>query len=166
MRKQIIFRVETPGRDQGKTFQLNEMSADQGEKWAFRALLALSRGGMNLPSNVLDSGMAGLASIVPYLVLIALRSLNAVQWNELEPLLDEMMACVKYQPPQAGVPAQDLILGANSQTEEIRTRVELRKAILELHVDPSLAAVLQTSDLTSEAPKDAAAPTDTSNTPT
>jgi hypothetical protein len=158
MRKDKVVTITTEGRDKGKMFRLVEMPADQGEKWAYRALLALSRGGMNLPSGIFDSGMAGLASVVPYLVLIGLRSLNAAKWEEMEPLLDEMMSCVKYQPPQAGVQAQDLISGINSQIEEIRTRVELRKAILELHVDPSLAAVLQTSETSSEIEKDAAAP--------
>lgn len=157
MRKEKVITITTDGRDKGKLFRLSEMPADQGEKWAFRALFALSRGGMNLPSGILDAGMAGLASVVPYLVLIGLRSLNSVKWEEIEPLLDEMMLCVKYQPPQPGVPAQDLIGGVNGQIEEIRTRVELRKAILELHVDPSLAAVLLTSDQPSEVPQDASA---------
>jgi hypothetical protein len=88
--------------------------------------------------------------------MIGLRSLNAAQWAELEPLLDEMMLCVKYR-PGPGIADQDLIAGVNSQIVEIRTRVELRKAILEMHVDPSLAAVLQISDQPSETQKDAVA---------
>jgi hypothetical protein len=156
MRKDKVITVTTEGRDRGKMFRLTEMSADQGEKWAFRALLALSRGGMNLPQGIFDAGMAGLASIVPYLVIIGLRSLNAAQWAELEPLLDEMMLCVKYQPP-GGLPAQELMAGVNGQIEEIRTRVELRKEILELHVDPSLAVVLQSSDQPAEPAKETAA---------
>jgi hypothetical protein len=156
MRKEKIVTIQTEGRDRGKSFRLTEMPADQGEKWAFRALLALSRGGMNLPAGILDAGMAGLASIVPYLVIMGLRSLNAAQWSELEPLLDEMMLCVKYQPP-GNMPPQELFSGASGQIEEIRTRVELRKQILELHVDPSLAAVLLTSDQSVEQPKETAA---------
>lgn len=157
MRKQKVVTITTEGRDKGKMFKLTEMSADQGEKWAYRALLALSRGGMNLPAGVFDNGMAGLASVVPYLVLIGLRSLNHAQWAEIEPLLDEMMTCVKYQPPQAGLEAQEIVSGINSQIEEIRTRVELRKMVLELHVDPSLAAVFQTSEEPPEPPKENAA---------
>lgn len=143
--KSKVVTISTDGRDRGKMFRLTEMPADQGEKWAFRALLAMSRGGMQLPAGIFDAGMAGLASIVPYLLIVGLRSLHAAQWAELEPLLDEMMTCVKYQPP-GGLPPQELISGINSQIEEIRTRVELRKEVLEMHVDPSLAAVLQTSD--------------------
>jgi hypothetical protein len=158
MRKEKVITIDVVGRDRGKMFRLTEMPADQGEKWAFRALLALSRGGMNLPSGIFDAGMAGLASVVPYLVIVGLRSLNAAQWNELEPLLDEMMLCIKYQPP-SGMPAQDLINGTNGQIEEIRTRVALRQDILELHVDPSLAAVLQSSEQPSEPVKGPAAPT-------
>lgn len=158
MRKSKVVTISTDGRDRGKMYKLTEMSADQGEKWAFRALLALSRGGMKLPAGVFDAGMAGLASVVPYLVIVGLQSLHASQWAELEPLLDEMMLCATYQPP-GGVASQEIINGLNSQIEEIRTRVELRKAILELHVDPSLAAVLQNSDQPTEVEKDASAPT-------
>lgn len=156
MRKEKIVTITTEGRDRGKMFRLVEMPADQGEKWAFRALLALSRGGMQLPSGIFDAGMAGLASIVPYLVIVGLRSLHAAQWGELEPLLDEMMLCVKYQPP-GSLPAQDLLGGVNGQIEEIRTRVALRQEILELHVDPSFAAVLQSSDQPADLPADPAA---------
>jgi hypothetical protein len=163
MRKEKIVTITTENRDRGKMFRLVEMPADQGEKWAFRALLALSRGGMQLPAGIFDAGMPGLASVVPYLVIVGLRSLHAATWAELEPLLDEMMLCVKYQPPQSGVPAQDLIGGANGQIEEIRTRVMLRQEILELHVDPSLAAVLQSSDQPSDPAKEPAAKA-TSNT--
>jgi|SRR5882724_5127230 len=157
MRKEKIITITAEGRDRGKMFRLTEFSADVGERWAFRALLALSRGGMQLPEGIFDAGMPGLASVVPYLVIVGLRSLHAASWAELEPLLDEMMFCIKYQPPGA-LPAQDLIGGMNGQIEEIRTRVMLRQEILELHVDPSLAAVLQSSDQPAEQQKESAAP--------
>lgn len=149
MRKEKLITITDEGRDKGKMFRLTEMPADQSEKWAFRSLLALSRGGFDLPPGIMDAGMAGLAAVVPYLIIVGLRSLNGTNWAELEPLLDEMMSCVKYQPP-GPVPAQELFPGANAQTEEIKTRVMLRKEILELHVDPSLAAVFQTSEVPQE----------------
>lgn len=138
--------ITSEGRDRGKSFIVTEMPADQGERWAYRTLLALSRGGFELPPGIFEAGMAGLAAIVPYLVVIGFRSLHAARWEELEVLLDEMMPCVKYQPPVAGLEAQELISGANSQIEEIKTRVELRKEVLMLHINPFDLAAFQNTD--------------------
>lgn len=145
-RREKIVVITSEGRDKGKTFKITEMSADQGERWAYRALLALSRGGFELPPGIFEAGMAGLAAVVPYLVVIGFRSLHAARWEELEVLLDEMMQNIKYQPPIAGVPASDLISGINSQIEEIRTRVELRKEVLMLHVSPFDLAAFQNTE--------------------
>lgn len=142
--KEVTITFE--GRDQGKTFLVTEMSADAGEKWAYRALLALSRGGFEVPPGIFEAGMAGLASIVPYLVVIGFRSLHGARWDEMETLLDELMTCVKYKPPIVGIPPQEITPGINSQIEEIRTRVELRKEVLMLHVDPFALAAFQSMD--------------------
>jgi hypothetical protein len=145
MRTKLV-TITSEGRDQGKTFLITEMSSYHGEKWAYKALLALSRGGFELPPGIFDSGMSGLASIVPYLMVIGFRSLHAARWEEVEILLDEMMACVKYKPPQDALPAVELRNDSTSQIEEIKTRVELRKEVLMLHVDPFVLAQFQTSD--------------------
>ncbi len=144
-RRTKIVTITSEGRDKGKTYLLTEMSSWQGERWAYKTLLALSRGGFELPPGIFDAGMAGLAAIVPYLLVIGFRSLHAARWDELEVLLDEMMGCIQYKPPQADLPAQDLRNDVTSQIEEIRTRVELRKEVLMLHVDPFVLAAFQTS---------------------
>lgn len=146
MRRTKIVTITSEGRDKNKQFLITEMSADQGERWAYRTLLALSRGGFELPPGIFEAGMAGLAAIVPYLVVIGFRSLHAARWEELEVLLDEMMPCIKYQPPVAGLEAQEIIGGVNSQIEEIKTRVELRKEVLMIHVDPFALAAFQSTD--------------------
>lgn len=145
-RKTKLVTIASEGRDKGKNFRITEMDADRGERWAYRTMLALSRGGFELPPGIFDAGMAGLAAIVPYLVVIGFRSLHAARWEELEVLLDEMMTCVKYAPPIAGLPDQELISGINAQIEEIRTRVELRKEVLMLHVNPFDLAAFQNMD--------------------
>ncbi len=145
MRRTKLVTIKSEGRDFNKTFLLTEMSAYQAEKWAYKTLLALSRGGFELPPGIFDAGMAGLAPLVPYLLVVGFRSLHAARWEEVEVLLDEMMGCVQYKPPQIELPAQDLRNDAASQIEEIRTRVELRKEVLMLHVDPFVLAAFQTS---------------------
>ena len=145
MRRTKLVTITSEGRDKDKTFLITEMSSYTGEKWAYRTLLALSRGGFELPDGIFDAGMSGLAPMVPYLLVIGFRSLHAARWEELETLLDEMMSCVQYKPPQIDLVAQDLRNDANSQVEEIRTRVELRKEVLMLHVAPFDLAAFQTS---------------------
>jgi hypothetical protein len=121
-------------RDAGKVFVITEMSAGQGEKWALRALLALGHAGFNFPPDMAAAGMAAMA-------LVGINSLLNVQWHEAEPLLDEMMACIKIKPSPQAEP-RDMI---SDDVEEVATRVFLRKAVWELHVDFSSAAALLTS---------------------
>ena len=47
----------TYGRDAGKSFTLTEMPADQAERWAIRALLALAGAGVDRPDGAADAGV-------------------------------------------------------------------------------------------------------------
>lgn len=143
-RRTKLVTITSEGRDKSKSFLITEMPAYNAEKWAYKTLLALSRGGFELPPGIFEAGMAGLAAVVPYLLVIGFRSLHAARWEELEGLLDEMMGCIQYKPPQLELPAQDLRADTTSQIEEIRTRVELRKEVLMLHVSPFDLAAFQT----------------------
>jgi hypothetical protein len=42
---------------------IREMSATQAEWWAIRAILAMANNGINLPDNLSDMGMAGMAKV-------------------------------------------------------------------------------------------------------
>lgn len=148
-----VVTITAAGRDKGKTFVITEMDADKGERWALRTLFALSRGGIEVPPGMFDQGWIGLANLVPYALVIGLRSLHGAQWLEVEPLLDEMMECVRWQPPGcAGNPEllQSVSAGAAGaiQIEEISTRFFLRKEVLQLHMGFSLADALSTSGQT------------------
>lgn len=131
--------VEAEGRDKGKRFIITEMPADQAERWATRAMLALANAGTKLPDGVLDAGMAGVASMAGVFVL-SLRTLQGLSYNSVGDLLDEMMACVQYAPN--GLPPQPLFAGENSQIEEVRTRLALKWEVLQVHTDFSLADAL------------------------
>ena len=87
MRKVEALTISRPGRDIGKTFVLTEMPADQGERWAIRALLAFASAGGELPQGVTpQSGMAGLAEIGIFSVL------GRIPEERVMPLLDEMFS--------------------------------------------------------------------------
>ena len=119
-------RTETLGqRDNGKTFILTEMPADQGERWANRVIFAIGAAGIDLPEAVPASGMAGLASV-------GIQSLLKVPYTIAEPLLDEMFQQVQFQlNPRA--PMQNIFSGDESQIEEVPTRWKLRLALWKLH---------------------------------
>ena len=134
-------RSETLGeRDNGKVFILTEMSAYAGQDWALRALLALSRSGAQLPVGALGAGWGALASF-------AFGALLGASHVDLKPLLDELLATVKYE-HKPKLPLADVIpdSAGNGPVEEIVTFLTLYKAAWTLHTGFTLPA----SSLTTE----------------
>jgi hypothetical protein len=127
MRKTSTLTITDKGRDEGKVFVLQEMSADQAERWAIRALLALTKAGVDLPAGAAEAGMAGIAAS-------GLQALGQLDFATIEPLLTEMWECVRYRHKEKG-PLQSIVEGENSQIEEVATRIQLRMAVFRLHTD-------------------------------
>lgn len=121
----INYTVSDEGRDLGKTFVITEMSATQAERWATRVLLAFMQSNPEVPEGLDQMGLAGLAQI-------GIKALAGVRWETLDPLLEEMMTCVKIMPDKKK-PAiiRDLI---ESDIEEVATRIKLRAEIWTLHM--------------------------------
>lgn len=143
--------ITAPGRDRGKVFELREMPADQAERWATRAILALANAGAKLPEGVLDAGMAGLELSWRAVLVTGIRALQGLSFREIEPLLDEMKHCIQWCPP-GNAPLQPIFPGEDSQIEEVATWYTLRYELLQLHLGFSLAGVLSTTDTTPETP--------------
>lgn len=130
-RKTKVVTIDA-GRDAGKSYLLTEMPASQSEAWATRALLALLHSGIEIPEEVQGMGLAGIASV-------GLSALGGIPWELLDPLLREMMECVQFVGDLSqinvatGLPhARRLV---EDDIEDMKTRLTLRKAVLELHVD-------------------------------
>lgn len=125
-RKTAIYTVQAGGRDTGKVFHLCEMPADQAEKWAIRALLALGRAGIDLPPGSEREGIAAIARA-------GLDALIRVNFGDAEPLLDEMMeSCVEIAPGgERG--ARLNWTEAKRSIEEVATIVQLRREVFRLH---------------------------------
>jgi hypothetical protein len=70
--------------------------------------------------------------------------LQGLSYSAVEDLLDEMMECVQHKPMGAAGAAapMPLLSGENCQIEEVRTFMELRMQVLQVHTDFSLADVL------------------------
>ena len=121
-RKQASFVAQT-GRDQGKEFLITEMSATQAENWAIKAVLAIGNAGIEIPDTLVSQGMAGL-------VAVGYMNLLKIPFDAAKPLLDEMMGCVQFIPS----PNVKRFL-IEDDIEEVSTRLALRKAIWNLHMD-------------------------------
>jgi hypothetical protein len=125
-RKISYYEVTAEGRDKGKLFKLTEMSASQGEHWAVRALLAIGRTGIELPDGIEKAGFSAIASF-------GLGLIMKLPIEEADILLAEMMQCIQIVPnPQNRELTRALI---EDDIEEVKTRVLLRKAVFDLHVD-------------------------------
>jgi hypothetical protein len=123
-RKVERITITDEGRDKGKVFVLTEMAADKAERWAIRALLALTNSGVDIPADAANAGMAGIAAA-------GFEALGRIKFEDVEPLLDEMFECVQHE-PRPGV-CMPIIKGEGSQIEEIKTRFRLRKELFRLH---------------------------------
>jgi hypothetical protein len=135
-RRTADITITAEGRDRGKVFRLTEMSARQAEEWATRALIALAKSGVEIPDDIVNRGLAGVAA----LGFMALRGLS---FSDAKPLLDEMMTCVLFVPdPKRPAVARNLV---EDDIEEVGTFFEIRKEVFQLHVDFSKAVALSTS---------------------
>jgi len=147
MRKTQRFVVTAENRDKGKTFILTEMACDQAERWALKALLALTNTGAAIPEEALHAGMAGLAAV-------GIQALGMLQHEKVLPLLDELWpACVRFKPSDERLPEQEIIHGSNSQIEEVSTRLAIYKELLKLHTGFSLPEATPTSESQATGPE-------------
>jgi len=125
-RKTLIYTVTDQNRDHKKQFLITEMAPAQSEAWAFRAILALMKDGVEMPAGFEHTGMAGMAEI-------GIRALQGLSWELAEPLLKEMMECVQIMPdPSKPHVLRQLI---DEDIEEVATRVKLRIEVWKLHMD-------------------------------
>lgn len=146
-RRTKLVTITAAGRDKGKVFELRELPADAAERWATRAILALANSTVELPKVDPDTGAAGFDLTWRSVLVAGLQAFRGVRFGDVEPLLDEMKPCIRWQPP-GGAPLQDLFPGENSQIEEVATWYTLRYELLQLHLGFSLAADLSTTDTT------------------
>lgn len=132
-RKTAIITIEAEGRDKGKVFVLTELPAMQSEQWAGRALFALMNAGVEVPDNIAEAGLAGLAAV-------GIQALTKVSFEQAKPLFDEMMQCIQIQPsPKVTRPLIE------DDIEEVATILLLRREVLKLHMDFSTPGGLSTS---------------------
>ncbi len=125
----------TNNRDEGKVFQITEWPAAVAEKWGIKIMLAYNRSGGAIPMDVRGIGMEGIAILG---INTFLRG-NVVS-DEVIPLLDELLTCVKVirdkRFPEVATDFDD------DDTEEVVTRLWLRGEVLSLHINFSVLDAL------------------------
>lgn len=133
-RNVITHVVAADNRDKGKRFVITEMSAVQAHKWATKALFAILNSGGEIPDNMLKMGMAGIATA-------GFAQISSIPYAVAEPLLDELMGCVKIVQDLA--PDGRPLMG--DDIEEITTIFELQGAVMKMHIAPFTSGVRQAS---------------------
>ena len=134
MLKERMVSIPLEGRDKGKVFKITEMSAMQAERWAIRVFQALARTGADIPVDMKEGGMAGLAAV-------GLKAVSQIQTEEAFALLDEMIGCVKIVRDKS-IP--DMVFPILvTDIEEVPTLAYLRMEVFELHSGFSLAGAKQ-----------------------
>ena len=125
MRKVIDITITDEGRDKNKVFHIREMGAMQAEEWSIRALLALTKAGVDLGGIDPGVGMAAFAGSA-FSALIG----GGMSFADLKPLLDDMLTCVTLR---LGASAYRQLLA--DDIEEVGTLFRLRTEVFKLHVD-------------------------------
>jgi hypothetical protein len=138
MRRSEVVKVpaEWGRRDAGKMFMITEKPATAAEKWAWRLFIAVKGTTAQIPPELEQLGMVG----------VAIRGINSflaadVDFAKIEPLLDEMMECVKVvRDPAHPELATDLT--RLDDVEEAQTVTWLRNEVLRVHTNFSFAEQL------------------------
>lgn len=124
MRKIKDVVITEDGRDKGKVYRLTEKDAMTAWKWGIRAMLALTKTGVEVPDEVMKMGVVGILAV-------GLYRLQFIAWGDMEPLIDEMMTCVKIMPtPSRPDVIRELF---PDDIEEVSTLTTLGKEVFELH---------------------------------
>lgn len=139
----VIVPAWDGNRDAGKHFQIREMAAAVAEKWAWRLFIALKGSGSEIPESAQRLGMVGVAFAGFNTILRA-----QINPDELEPLLDQMMTCVRLiRDPGArdkttNEPIASEIV-SDDDIEEVQTIGWLRAEVLRVHTGFMLVAAIQ-----------------------
>ena len=130
MRKEKIVVISS-GRDNGKKFKIREMGSVKIERWATRALMLLAQSGIDLGIEKDKlKGVEGWNNIAK----IGLEKLAQVDFEKIEPLLEDMLNCC-YFLPDTNIETQLTSSNADTIIEDMTTLFKLRQEAFGLHFD-------------------------------
>lgn len=123
--KEVTITAE--GRDKGRQYLLTEMPALKAERWARRAVMAMSRQELDIRAEVAALGMWGF-------VLGGMQALAAGDVDQVDQLMDEMLPQIQIVEEKITRPIQ-----GDGDVWEIATYKTLRQELIELHLGFTLA---------------------------
>lgn len=156
MLKSKFVEIEKPAegqpanRDAGKRYYLEEMPALKAERWARRAIGAMSRQELDVREEFGKLGFLGF-------YLLGMQALAGGDMDAIDGLMDEMLTCVRIQESEQVIRP----LGGDGDIWELSTLYHLRKELIELHMGFTFAELA--SMLVAAA---SAKPQDSQSTPT
>jgi hypothetical protein len=125
-RRTATVKITAEGRDQNKLFHLTEMPALKAERWAIRALLALARSGVEIPDEIANAGLAGVAAL-------GMKAFAGLNYDDAEPLLGEMLECVSVISDPSNMNFHRALV--DGDLEEVATIAKLRMDVFRLHTN-------------------------------
>lgn len=130
MRKIVDYIVsDSESRDFNKHYVITEMPAYQAEKWCYKAINGMIKSGIYVPEeiNVLELPAQVLA-------FFGVTHFLKIDFEHLNPLLDEMMACVKIRANKDNPLLDRAINNEMNDVEEVSTLINLRLEVFKLHM--------------------------------
>ena len=121
---QTMTYVAEHGEDSGKNFCITKMPVMKAEKWAAKALLAIMHGNPEIPEEMASMGIIGLFQV-------GLNGLMKCKWEDVEPLMDEMLEYVEIIPDISKPQVKRRLFEGDIQ--DVRTILGIRKAIWEFN---------------------------------
>jgi hypothetical protein len=153
-RKTIDVTISAEGRDKGKVYRITELPASQCERWALRLMNAAAKTPGSVSPGLLRAGIQGMGAL-------ALAASARANWEDIEPLLNEMFSCIQF------VPSPDVVRRLiEDDIEEVLTRIQLRREVLELHTGFFEAAVNWMLTVIAQSSRQQQADESSLNTPT
>jgi hypothetical protein len=146
-RRQVLVTIQDEGRDKGKTYLIEELSAMAAEEWAMRAVLAVLRSGGELQNEDLDAlkqldwtdeaiAKKGMALVA----VLGIKLFAGLEYDRAKPLLDQMLKAVYFVPDPAKLEIRHKLLP--DEIQELKTVLRLRAEFLSLHTGFSLSGAL------------------------
>lgn len=122
---------QRPNRDAGRRYLLEEMPVLKAEKWARRAIGAMSRQDLDVREEMKKLGFLGF-------YLLGLQALAGGDMDAVDGLMEEMLPCIKiYESDTFARP-----VGADGDFWELSTVYQLRKELIELHMGFTFAELV------------------------
>jgi hypothetical protein len=152
-RKSKVVTIETEGRDQGKSFRIQEMPAMSAERWAMRAFHAVMKAGGEAEGYTAGGGWEQLA-------MAGYGVFSRIDPDTAQPLWDELLTCVtRVEDVNRPEVFRPLVV---SDIDEVSTIIQLKLEAFSIHANFSTAGAGLTStpaQMTSRAPSSPSTPT-------